>query len=75
MKHWQYQNPVAIHFGAGVLETLPKVLAGRRATLVTFPEAESFGLLPRRRTLLGASRAGVIDRTQPNPHVDGLDTL
>ncbi len=47
MKHWQYQNPVAIHFGAGVLETLPKVLAGRKATLVTFPEAESFGLLPR----------------------------
>ena len=43
MKHWQYQNPVAIHFGAGVLDTLPKVLAGRTATLVTFPEAESFG--------------------------------
>ena len=42
MKHWQYQNPVEIHFGAGVLETLPKVLAGRNATLVTFPEAESF---------------------------------
>ena len=32
MKHWQYQNPVEIHFGAGVLETLPKVLAGRNAT-------------------------------------------
>ena len=22
MKHWHYQNPVAIHFGAGVLEDL-----------------------------------------------------
>ena len=75
MKHWQYQNPVEIHFGAGVLETLPKVLAGRNATLVTFPEAESFGLLPRLRTLLGASLTGVIDQTQPNPDVDGLDTL
>ena len=75
MKHWQYQNPVEIHFGAGVLETLPKVLAGRNATLVTFPEAESFGLLPRLRTLLGTSLTGVIDQTQPNPDVDGLDTL
>ena len=75
MKHWQYQNPVAVHFGAGVIESLPQVLAGRRATLVTFPEAEAFGLLPRLRKLLGASLAGVVDRTQPNPDVDGLDVL
>ncbi|MEO6746222.1 MAG: iron-containing alcohol dehydrogenase PsrA [Caldimonas sp.] len=75
MKHWQYQNPVAIHFGAGVLETLPKVLAGRKATLVTFPEAESFGLLPRLKTLLGTALTSVIDQTQPNPDVDGLDAL
>ncbi len=75
MKPWQYQNPVAIHFGASVIESLPQVLAGRRATLVTFPEAEAFGLLPRLRQLLGASLAGVIDRTQPNPDVDGLDVL
>jgi len=75
MKHWQYQNPVEIHFGAGVVETLPQVLAGRQATLVTFPEAESFGLLPRLRGLLGPSLAGVIDQTQPNPDVDGLDAL
>ncbi len=75
MKHWQYQNPVAIHFGAGVLETLPNVLAGRKATLVTFPEAESLGLLPRLKKLLGTSLTGVIDQTQPNPDVDGLDAL
>ena len=75
MKHWQYQNPVAIHFGAGVLETLPKLLGGRRATLVTFPEARQFGLLPRLQKLLGESLAGVIDNTQPNPDVDGLDAL
>ena len=74
-KHWQYQNPVAIHFGAGVLDTLPALLAGRKCTLVTFPEAEGFGLVPRLRKLLGASLVGVIDRTQPNPDVDGLDTL
>ena len=75
MKTWQYHNPVAIHFGAGAVETLPKLLAGRRATLVTFPEAEAFGLLPRLRRLLGSSLAGVIDQTQPNPDVDGLDAL
>jgi phosphonate metabolism-associated iron-containing alcohol dehydrogenase len=75
MKHWQYQNPVEIHFGAGVLETLPQVVAGRRVTLVTFPEADSLGLLPRLKKLLGASLTGVIDKTQPNPDVDGLDTL
>ena len=75
MKPWQYHNPVAIHFGAGVLETLPKVLAGRKATLVTFPEAESFGLLPRLKKLLGTALTGVIDQTQPNPDVDGLDAL
>ena len=75
MRHWQYQNPVAIHFGAGVLESLPRLLGSRHAALVTFPEAESIGLLPRLRTLLGASLTSVIDQTQPNPDVDGLDTL
>jgi phosphonoacetate hydrolase len=75
LTHWTYHNPVAIHFGAGVVETLPALLAGRKATLVTFPEAEGFGLLPRLRTLLGASLTGVIDQTQPNPDVDGLDRL
>ena len=75
MSHWTYQNPVAIHFGAGVLDTLPKLLAGRKATLVTFPEAQQFGLLPRLRALLGDSLTGVIDRTQPNPDVDGLDAM
>jgi phosphonate metabolism-associated iron-containing alcohol dehydrogenase len=75
LKHWEYHNPVAVHFGAGVLETLPKVLRGRRASVVTFPEAESFGLLPRLRRLLGDTLVGVIDETQPNPDVDGLDSL
>jgi phosphonate metabolism-associated iron-containing alcohol dehydrogenase len=75
MKQWQYQNPVAIHFGPGVLDTLPKVLRGRSVSIVTFPEAESFGLLPRLRRLVGAALVGVIDSTQPNPDVDGLDAL
>ena len=72
---WRYHNPVAIHFGSGCIETLPEVLGGRKATLVTFPEAEEFGLTERLRGILGPSLANVIDRTQPNPDVDGLDAL
>ena len=75
MNHWQYHNPVAIHFGAGVLNTLPAVLRGRKVSVVTFPEAQQFGLLPRLRALLGDSLIGVTDNTQPNPDVDGLDKL
>ena len=75
MAHWQYDNPVAVHFGAGVLDSLPSVLRGRKASIVTFPEAKGFGLLPRLEKLVGASLVGVIDQTQPNPDVDGLDTL
>src|SRR5690242_19313454 len=69
MSHWQYHNPVAIHFGAGVLDTLPAVLAGRRASIVTFPEAQQVGLLPRLKALVGASLVGAIDDTQTNPDV------
>lgn len=75
MTHWQYHNPVAVHFGAGVLDTLPALLRGRKASIVTFPEAEGVGLLPRLRKLIGTQLVGAIDRTQPNPDVDGLDAL
>lgn len=72
---WQYQNPVAIHFGAGCLDDLPRLVAGRRATLVTFPEAAALGCTARLQHLLGGSLADIIDRTQPNPDVDGLAEL
>ena len=39
MTSWQYHNPVSVHFGAGCIDELPRILAGRKATLVTFPEA------------------------------------
>ena len=76
MKPWQYHNPVAVHFGAGVIESLPQALAGRRA------DAASPSPKPRRSACCRAcascsapSLAGVIDQTQPNPDVDGLDVL
>ena len=44
-------------------------------TLVTFPEAAGLGLTNRLERLLGASLVAIIDRTQPNPDVDGLADL
>jgi phosphonate metabolism-associated iron-containing alcohol dehydrogenase len=75
MTSWQYHNPVAVHFGAGCVDWLPRILAGRKATLVTFPEAASLGLTARLERLLGASLVAIIDRTQANPDVDGLADL
>jgi hypothetical protein len=71
----RYHNPVAIHVGAGSLAELPGVLAGRRAVLVTFPEAESLGLVAGMRGAMGASLAGVIDRIEPNPDVSWLGPM
>src|SRR6187401_2628151 len=62
-----YHNPVAIRFGAGSLDELPAILAGRRAVVVTIPEAEALGLTARLRTLLGPALAAVYDRVEPNP--------
>jgi hypothetical protein len=75
MTSWQYHNPVAVHFGAGCVDGLPRILAGRKATLVTFPEAAGLGLTARLERLLGSSLVAIIDRTQANPDVDGLADL
>jgi hypothetical protein len=71
----RYQNPVAIRFGAGSIAELPEVLAGRRAVLVTFPEAEGLGLVARLRAILGPSLAGIEDRIEPNPDVSFLAAM
>jgi phosphonate metabolism-associated iron-containing alcohol dehydrogenase len=75
MTSWQYHNPVSVHFGADCIDNLPRILAGRRATLVTFPEAAGLGLTARLERLLGASLVAIIDHTQANPDVDGLADL
>jgi phosphonate metabolism-associated iron-containing alcohol dehydrogenase len=67
-----YHNPVAITFGAGMLERLPQVIGGRKAVLVTFPEAEGFGLTGRVRKLLGDRLVAVEPDTVPNPDVASL---
>lgn len=74
MSH-RYHNPVAIRYGAGSIGELPAILAGRRAMLITFPEAESLGLVARVRGILGAALVGIEGRIEPNPDVSGLTAM
>ena len=67
-----YFNPVQSVYGAGALSSLPRLLAGRKAALVTFPEARALGLLSRLEAILGDSLACVIDQVRPNPDVAEL---
>ena len=72
---WTYHNPVRVSAGNGSLNQLPALLAGRSCLLVTFPEAESLGLVQRVRSLIGEQLHGVIDSIQPNPDVQWLAPL
>jgi phosphonate metabolism-associated iron-containing alcohol dehydrogenase len=67
-----YFNPVHSVYGPGALLSLPRLLAGRKAALVTFPEARPLGLLTRLESVLGAQLACVIDQVLPNPDVAEL---
>ncbi len=69
MAGWRYENPVAVHFGWEALEELPRVLGGRDAVVVTFPEARTTGLEGRLRSLLGARLREVVSDVEPNPEV------
>ncbi|SFP55245.1 iron-containing alcohol dehydrogenase PsrA [Variovorax sp. 770b2] len=70
-----YHNPVQSVYGAGALSSLPKLLEGRRAALVTFPEARAIGLLDRLESVLKGALACTIDQTRPNPDVAELAGL
>jgi phosphonate metabolism-associated iron-containing alcohol dehydrogenase len=68
----RYHNPVAMHFGAGSLDELPRILAGRRTVLVVFPEARALGLIDRLEQLVGDALLGIEEQIEPNPDVIGL---
>ena len=72
---FRYHNPVAITAGAGALAELPRILGGRRAVVVTFPEAEALGLTARLRELLGNSLVAVESGIEPNPDVSNLGAI
>lgn len=67
-----YFNPVQSVYGAGTLLSLPRLLAGRKAALVTFPEARALGLLSRLEKILQGDLNCVIDQVRPNPDVAEL---
>ncbi|WP_034295053.1 iron-containing alcohol dehydrogenase PsrA [Herbaspirillum sp. RV1423] len=69
---WNYHNPVAIQAGSGSLAQLPTLLDGRRALLITFPQAAALGLEARIAQLLGPQLAGIENAVQPNPDVSWL---
>ncbi|MBS0343191.1 MAG: iron-containing alcohol dehydrogenase [Proteobacteria bacterium] len=71
----EFFNPVRSVYGAGALSSLPQLLDGRKAVIVTFPEARELGLLDRLQRLLGEQMAGVIDSVLPNPDVAELRPL
>lgn len=71
----EFFNPVHSVFGAGSLSSLPKLLAGRKAVVVTFPEARQLGLVDRLKGLLGDHLVDVIDKVLPNPDVAELKPL
>jgi phosphonate metabolism-associated iron-containing alcohol dehydrogenase len=71
----RYQNPVAIRLGPGSVEGLSEVLAGRRAMLVTFPEARGLGLVDRVTRILGSACVAVEERIDPNPDVSYLASM
>lgn len=74
MSH-EFFNPVRSVYGAGSLASLPALVDGRKAALVTFPEARALGLVRRIEQLLGASLVRVIDGVRPNPDVRELRAL
>ena len=67
-----YYNPVHSVYGAGAVSSLPSLLQGRKAALVTFPEARGIGLLDRIEGILGDDLVCVVDRVLPNPDVAEL---
>jgi phosphonate metabolism-associated iron-containing alcohol dehydrogenase len=69
---FSYYNPVASVLGSGVIDQLPRLLKGRKAFLVTFPEARGLGLLDRVIAVLGNQLVGIEERVQPNPDVAEL---
>lgn len=72
---WNYHNPVAVQAGNDSLAQLPALLKGRRALLITFPEAAALGLEARIAALLGTQLAGIENAVQPNPDVSWLAAM
>ncbi len=65
---WQFHNPVRVRFGAGQLDAIGEVLAGRRYAIVTYPDAPFAALSARIERLAGPALPR-IDSVEANPSV------
>ena len=63
---WRYSNPVAIAFGNGAFDELPKLIGGAPYALVTYPDAPFAALSERLARATGAPAVTVSD-VAPNP--------
>ena len=74
MTRWRYANPVAVHFGDGVLDQVAAQI-GERAWLLVTHDGAPFA--PMRERLLANSRApiAVADQISPNPSLTMLQSL
>ena len=70
-----FYNPVTTYFGKGSLCKLKELTENETVTLVTFPEAESLGLIEKIKLLLGDRLVHIIQNVQPNPDVIQLKEI
>ena len=64
--NWQFHNPVAVHFGAGVLDKLASLLPDGPVALILYPQA-SEELRQKLHFILGKRHVQLIDDVPSNP--------
>jgi phosphonate metabolism-associated iron-containing alcohol dehydrogenase len=72
MPSWSYSNPVEIHFGWGLYESIGEVTEGARALLLSSPGALNRGLVDVCRRALGNRLTTVFPQVTPNPTFSAL---
>lgn len=72
MFNWQYNNPVEIHFGPGIIKKLPGLVVPQKAVLITTPGFTRRGITGLLKKSLGNSLMGIIDTVLPNPTLESV---
>jgi alcohol dehydrogenase len=70
---WDWENPVPVVAGAGLLERVDVVGSGRRVAIVTTAGAARRGELAKLQVAIGDHETLVWDRVTPNPSLLDLD--
>lgn len=74
MSQWCYYNPVAVHFGAGVLNRVAERIGQRNWLLVTHADMP---FAPMRERIIASTHAplAIVDAITPNPSLNMLQGL